>query len=345
MVWVGSVSIWAATAGVRCRLIRHHTRRRHGHRAGAHRGGSWRRSSCAASTPARVIAASRSASSGAKSSSVRLGLTWSSSQPHSCRAGARSPAAWLVEVPLPGSGGLLQLQGTGGTSVLGADLHRGPPHLHIGQDAVGDGAVMLGCPFWRASVSATLALNPVGQCADQLGSGGQVAAPFRVFAQSRGDAGQPRQRALAGVAVPGVVQPPIQDGGPVLGEVEIADAGDGGRAGRPGRCGAASSRRWARRVGQAAHSQTGHYLLGWRRQRLDASGPARSSAADVQGVDVPAASPSWVAGSPCSRCRVVADRAASSRARICSSRSVAVDGWTVSGRIRVCGSPSPTTCR
>jgi hypothetical protein len=35
----------------------------------------------------------------------------------------------------------------------------------------------------------------------------------------------------------------------------------------------------------------------------------------------------------------------SSRARICLSSSVGLRGATVSGRMRVCGSPSPTTCR
>jgi hypothetical protein len=39
------------------------------------------------------------------------------------------------------------------------------------------------------------------------------------------------------------------------------------------------------------------------------------------------------------------ERAASSRARICCSVSVGVRGDMVSGRIRVCGSPSPKTCR
>ncbi len=35
----------------------------------------------------------------------------------------------------------------------------------------------------------------------------------------------------------------------------------------------------------------------------------------------------------------------SSRARICYRVSVGAQGGTVSGRMRVCGSPSPTTCR
>ena len=39
----------------------------------------------------------------------------------------------------------------------------------------------------------------------------------------------------------------------------------------------------------------------------------------------------------------MAEVGVSSRARICSSSSVGVLGLTVSGRMRVCGSPSPTT--
>jgi len=51
-----------------------------------------------------------------------------------------------------------------------------------------------------------------------------------------------------------------------------------------------------------------------------------------------------VAGSLSSRSTVPAERGASSRARICCSVSVGVRGDMVSGRIRVCGSPSPKTC-
>jgi hypothetical protein len=43
-----------------------------------------------------------------------------------------------------------------------------------------------------------------------------------MIAQPLRDAGEPRQRALAGVAVAGVVEPPVQDGGPVVGGVEFA---------------------------------------------------------------------------------------------------------------------------
>ena len=44
-----------------------------------------------------------------------------------------------------------------------------------------------------------------------------------------------------------------------------------------------------------------------------------------------------------SRSKVLAEVGASSRARICCRVSVGVRGEMVSGRITVCGSPSPTT--
>ena len=46
-----------------------------------------------------------------------------------------------------------------------------------------------------------------------------------------------------------------------------------------------------------------------------------------------------------SRSSVVAEVGVSSRARIWCKVSIGVRGATVSGRMRVCGSPSPTTCR
>jgi hypothetical protein len=78
-----------------------------------------------------------------------------------------------VEVPLPGPGGLVQLHGAGGTPVIRADLHRGPPHLHLPEDVSGDRAPALGCPFGSVGVGDT-GSNLVGQCGDQIGSGGQA---------------------------------------------------------------------------------------------------------------------------------------------------------------------------
>ena len=46
-----------------------------------------------------------------------------------------------------------------------------------------------------------------------------------MIAQPLRDAGEPRQRAGGGVAVAGVVEPPVQDGGPVVGGVDFAAAG------------------------------------------------------------------------------------------------------------------------
>jgi hypothetical protein len=51
------------------------------------------------------------------------------------------------------------------------------------------------------------------------------------------------------------------------------------------------------------------------------------------------------AGSFSSRSKVLLETGASSRAMICCSVSLGVRGAMVSGRMRLCGSPSPTSCR
>ncbi|MFC5041885.1 hypothetical protein [Ornithinimicrobium kibberense] len=56
-------------------------------------------------------------------------------------------------------------------------------------------------------------------------------------------------------------------------------------------------------------------------------------------------SPSRTAGSSACRSRVEAEAGASSRARMASSRSMAVRGLTVSGFATSCSSPVPTTSR
>ena len=67
----------------------------------------------------------------------------------------------------------------------------------------------------------------VGQRGDQVRSGGQVGAPQRVFPKFRGDSRQPGQVARAGVPVAGVVEPPIQDGGPIVSARQVATVGCG----------------------------------------------------------------------------------------------------------------------
>ena len=63
-----------------------------------------------------------------------------------------------------------------------------------------------------------------GQRPDQVASGGQIVPPHRMVARSWGDAGEPRQRSLPGVVVAGVVEPPVQDGGPVVGGAQFPAA-------------------------------------------------------------------------------------------------------------------------
>ena len=127
----------------------------------------------------------------------------------------------------------------------------------------------------------------VGQRADQVGSGGQIVPPHRVVAQPLRDAGEPRQRSLAGVAVAGVVEPPVQDGGPVVGGVEFPAAGDcrelgdrvGAVCGEQQQMGAEGGP--GRLVGEA-----GHNLLGRDIQRLDDFASGQVFGGHLEGVDV-----------------------------------------------------------
>jgi hypothetical protein len=70
-----------------------------------------------------------------------------------------------VEVPLPGPGSFLKLHGAGGTPVLRADLHRGPPHLHIPDDAARQHGAALGNPYRWIDVGDG-GSNLIGQHAD-----------------------------------------------------------------------------------------------------------------------------------------------------------------------------------
>ena len=90
---------------------------------------------------------------------------------------------------------------------------------------------------------------------------------------------------------------------------------------------APSRRRRARSAGQAGSSvRPGTACSAAFSKAATACGPARSSAATWSASTYRrVASASRAAGSCWSRCRVVAERAAPSRARICSSRSVGVD--------------------
>ncbi len=244
------------------------------------------RSSCGASTPAREIAASRSASIGVNGSWVRLGLSWSSSQPHSCRAGDRSPATWRsrcrcqVRAAFCSCTGPVGRRSSGLTCVAARHTDTSPTTL------LGSTTAALGDPCGRIGVGDG-GSDLVGQRADQVGSGGQIVRPTPDGRAALGDAGEPRQRARAGVAEAGVVEPPVEDGGPVVGGVEFAAAGGcrelgdrvGAVRGEQQQMGAQGGP--GRLVGQA-----GHNLLGRDVQRLDELMSCQVFGGHLEGVDV-----------------------------------------------------------
>jgi hypothetical protein len=108
-----------------------------------------------------------------------------------------------------------------------------------------------------------------------------------MVAHSWGDAGEPRQRALAGVAVAGVVEPPVQDSSPVVGGVEFPAAGDCRELGD--RVGAVRGEQQQMRAEGGSCQlidQTGHHLLGRHVQRRDDFPSGQVFGGDMEGVDV-----------------------------------------------------------
>ena len=108
-----------------------------------------------------------------------------------------------------------------------------------------------------------------------------------MVAQPLRDAGQPRQRSVAGVAVAGVVEPPVQDGGPVVGGVEFPAAGGCRELGD--RVGAVRGEQ--QQVGAEGGpgrlvDQAGHNLLGRDIQRLDDFASGQVFGGHLEGVDV-----------------------------------------------------------
>ncbi len=151
---------------------------------------------------------------------------------------------------------------------------------------LGTHGAALGSPCGRIGVGDG-GFDLVGQRADQVGSGGQIVPPHRMVAQPLRDAGEPRQRALAGVAVAGVVEPPIQDGGPVVGGVEFPAAGDcrelGDRVGAV--CGEQQQVGAEGGPGRLV-DQAGHNLLGRDVQRRDDFASGQVFGGHMEGVDV-----------------------------------------------------------
>src|SRR5829696_9473271 len=107
-----------------------------------------------------------------------------------------------------------------------------------------------------------------------------VAQPFR-------DAGEPRERSGGRVAVAGVVEPPIQNGGPVGGGVEFAAAGGCGELGdRVGAVCGEQQQVCAEGGPGRFVDQAGHNLLGADVQRLDDFGSCQVFGGQMKGVDI-----------------------------------------------------------
>ena len=108
-----------------------------------------------------------------------------------------------------------------------------------------------------------------------------------MVAQPLRDAGQPRQRSLAGVAVAGVVEPPVQDGGPVVGGVEFPAAGGCRELGdRVGAVRGEQQQMGAEGGPGRLVDQAGHNLLGRDVQRLDDFASGQVFGGHLEGVDV-----------------------------------------------------------
>ena len=108
-----------------------------------------------------------------------------------------------------------------------------------------------------------------------------------MVAKPSGDAGEPRQRSGAGVSVTGIVEPPIEDGGSVVGGVEFTAACDSGQlrdwvgavCGEQQQVGAEGGP--SRFVGEA-----GHNLVGRDIERLDNFASCQVCGGHLEGVDV-----------------------------------------------------------
>src|SRR5690606_7222402 len=113
----------------------------------------------------------------------------------------------------------------GGAQVGGLDLVRGPPDGDLGEHVVGRASRALCRPLGGGRGDRVLG-DVLGEVGDALGAGGQVGPPGRVGDQGGGDAGDPGERSVGGVAHPGVVQAPVDRGGGVGGGVDLP-RGDG----------------------------------------------------------------------------------------------------------------------
>jgi hypothetical protein len=78
-------------------------------------------------------------------------------------AGVRGES--VVELPLPGLGGVAELRWPGGSQVAGVDLGGGAPHLHVGDQLGRHWGMRLGP---RRRLSCGVAADLVGELSNKL---------------------------------------------------------------------------------------------------------------------------------------------------------------------------------
>lgn len=109
------------------------------------------------------------------------------------------------------------LLGPGRPEVGPLDPHRGAPDLYV-RDQVNRQPTPVQRPGWHGRFPRRSDL--VSEVGYQSGPSGQVRSPIRVPRNAGGYAGQPRQQAGC-VVKAGVVEPPVENGGSVVGAAQF----------------------------------------------------------------------------------------------------------------------------
>jgi hypothetical protein len=249
-----------------------------------------------------------------------------------------------VEALFPEGRERFELGSSGWSGVLGIDAVCGAPHFDFADE--GGARVSSRCsPGWRGVTVAGVVSDLVGEVGDQLGSLCQVVAPDGMGMEGWWNVGEPGQWTWVGRRER--CEAPVEDGGHVACGLEVASAGGCQHVaewmftgfGREDE--KVGSEGWPSRfVGESGEVLVGLVKL------CDGLGSDELFGCDVEAVGVALDGlESRAAASLNSRSKVQAETGASSRAMICCSVSVGVRGVTVSGRMMLWGSPSPTTCR
>jgi hypothetical protein len=202
------------------------------------------------------------------------------------------------------------------------------------------GGAHTGCvPSWVAS-------NLSGEANHQLGPHCQILTPNGMIMKRLRYAGKPRQRSRVGRC--GLWQAPVEHGGHVAGGMEFS-SGSGYLEVEEWvltGLGCQSEQMCPQRRPRRLAREFRDDLVGSAIEHLNDLGANQLLGRDMEPVGVTLDSVeqpgSWVAEVSQQRAGRVGE---SSRARICCKVSVGVRGATASGRITVCGSPSPTTRR